>query len=188
MHHPDQAKPTLEQMLQQIFWNTSIPFPFPNMSLSLHTDNSILLSLIHNAFSDALITVFSYLFFQYLNNKAHTAAVSEVHDERESRDWGNSSSRVWLHIKQEVLGRTNRLLSFDTTRTAQKMTVPTILRCRGNVFTELLPSNDRGIHGRTNIHESNNYSIITSIRCRGNVFTEPLPSNGSMDTLCKVFA
>jgi hypothetical protein len=45
--------------------------------------------------------------------------------------------------EQEVLGRTNCLLSFDTTRTAQKMTHPTLLRCRGNVFTEPLPSNLR---------------------------------------------
>jgi hypothetical protein len=44
----------------------------------------------------------------------------------------------------QVLGRTNRLLSFDTTRAAQKTTRPTILRYRGNVFTEPLPSNDRG--------------------------------------------
>jgi hypothetical protein len=32
------------------------------------------------------------------------------------------------------------------TRITQKMTPPTIRRCRGNVFTELLPINDRGIH------------------------------------------
>jgi hypothetical protein len=50
--------------------------------------------------------------------------------------------------KKGVLGRTN-LLSSDTTRTAQKTTPPTILRCRGNVFTELLPSNERGIHRPT---------------------------------------
>jgi hypothetical protein len=42
--------------------------------------------------------------------------------------------------------RTIRLLSFDATGIAQKTAPPTILRCRGNVFTELLPSNDRGIH------------------------------------------
>jgi hypothetical protein len=47
--------------------------------------------------------------------------------------------------KQEVLGRTNRLLSYETTRTPKKTTPPTILRCCGNVFTELLPSNDKGI-------------------------------------------
>jgi hypothetical protein len=39
---------------------------------------------------------------------------------------------------QGVLVRTNRLLSFDTTP-------QTILHRIGNVFTELLPSNDSGI-------------------------------------------
>jgi hypothetical protein len=46
-------------------------------------------------------------------------------------------------LKQEVLERTDSLLSFDTTWTAQKTVSQTILRCRGNVFTEPLPSNDR---------------------------------------------
>jgi hypothetical protein len=36
------------------------------------------------------------------------------------------------------------VLSFDTTRTAYK-----ILCCRGNVFTEPLPSNYKGIHIET---------------------------------------
>jgi hypothetical protein len=36
--------------------------------------------------------------------------------------------------------------SSDTIWTAQKMTPRTILRCRGKVFNELLPSNDRAIH------------------------------------------
>jgi hypothetical protein len=39
-------------------------------------------------------------------------------------------------ILQEVLVRTNRLLSFDTTWTEWKMTPPTNLRCSGDVFTE----------------------------------------------------
>jgi hypothetical protein len=48
--------------------------------------------------------------------------------------------------KQEVLGRTNHLLSSDTIRTAQKTTPPTIIRCSGNVSTKQLSSDDRGIH------------------------------------------
>jgi hypothetical protein len=45
-------------------------------------------------------------------------------------------------------------LSFDTTRTAQKTTRPTILLCSvyslpREVFTDPLPSNDRGIHIQT---------------------------------------
>jgi hypothetical protein len=47
---------------------------------------------------------------------------------------------------QEVLGRTNRQLSFYTTMDAHITTSPRILRCRGKVFTELLPINDSGIH------------------------------------------
>jgi hypothetical protein len=53
---------------------------------------------------------------------------------------------------QEVLVRTNCLLSFDTTWTSWKVTHPRILHCRGNVFTEPLPSNDRGIHIQTYRH------------------------------------
>jgi hypothetical protein len=60
--------------------------------------------------------------------------------------------------------------------------------CCGNVFTELLPSNNRGIHKHAHSFsshvtenaendESNNYSIAACIYCNGNVFTEPLPSN-----------
>jgi hypothetical protein len=51
--------------------------------------------------------------------------------------------------QQEVLGRINRPLSFDTTQTAQKMTPPTIIRCHGNVFTESLAGNDRRLHIQT---------------------------------------
>jgi hypothetical protein len=51
--------------------------------------------------------------------------------------------------EQEILGRINRLLSFATRWTTQKTTHSTILRRRGNVFTELLPSNDSGIHRQT---------------------------------------
>jgi hypothetical protein len=53
--------------------------------------------------------------------------------------------------KQEVLGRTNLLLSFDTTRTAYKMTRPTTLLLRVFIaavtfLTEPLRSN---VHMRT---------------------------------------
>jgi hypothetical protein len=49
---------------------------------------------------------------------------------------------------EKVLGITNRLLSFDTTLAAWKATGPKTLlllciRCRGNVFTEPLPSKNR---------------------------------------------
>jgi hypothetical protein len=82
--------------------------------------------------------------------------------------------------EQEVLRRTNRLHSFDKTWTAQKTTPPTILQSLRNVFTELLPSNDREIHTQT--QASKNSSVVACIRCSGNVFTEPLPSNERMDT------
>jgi hypothetical protein len=47
----------------------------------------------------------------------------------------------------------------------KKTMPPAILRCPGNVFTELLPSNDRGIF--TEPLPTNDKDI----------FTEPLPSN-----------
>jgi hypothetical protein len=83
--------------------------------------------------------------------------------------------------------KTNRLLSFDTTRTAQKTTPPTILRVRRNVFTELLPVNDRGLHRQTHRHKHGNPSTVWGIRRRGNVFTEPLPSNERMAILYQDF-
>jgi hypothetical protein len=56
--------------------------------------------------------------------------------------FGNHGSKK--SVKQEILGRTSSLLTFDTTRTAYKTTPPTILCCHGNVFTEFLPSSDGG--------------------------------------------
>jgi hypothetical protein len=50
---------------------------------------------------------------------------------------------------QEVLGRTNSLLSFRTTWLPLKPTPPIIFRFHGHVFTESLPSNDMGIHRHT---------------------------------------
>jgi hypothetical protein len=52
-------------------------------------------------------------------------------------------------FKQEFLGRTNRLLSFDMTWTAYKTTPPITLRFREQVFNELLCSNDRGLYRQT---------------------------------------
>jgi hypothetical protein len=54
--------------------------------------------------------------------------------------------------KQDILWRTNRLLSFDMLWTTYKMTPPKILLCRRNVFTELLPSNGKGKHRPTHRH------------------------------------
>jgi hypothetical protein len=48
--------------------------------------------------------------------------------------------------KQKVVGRTHGLLSFNTTWTKYRTTSPKFIRCRGNVFTELLLSNDREVH------------------------------------------
>jgi hypothetical protein len=71
-----------------------------------------------------------------------------------------------MKIIREVLGRTNRLLSFDTW-TAQKTTRRTIFllgvySLHSSGLTESLPSNDKGI------------------------FTEPLPSNDKVinTTIC----
>jgi hypothetical protein len=43
------------------------------------------------------------------------------------------------------MGITNRLRSYDSTLTALKSMLPTILRCRRNVLTDVLPSNDKRI-------------------------------------------
>jgi hypothetical protein len=104
--------------------------------------------------------------------------------------FSNASKR---QLEQEVLEITNRLLSFDTTRTVQK-TPPTILRCRGNVFTELLPSNDRGIHRQTHRLSFDKtrtvqkmrrptISIDACIRCGKNVFTKSLNTTERTGTL-----
>jgi hypothetical protein len=77
----------------------------------------------------------------------------------------------------EDLGRPKLLLSFDTIWTAKKTTPVTIVPCRVNVFTEPLPSNDRGIYTDKQTHSSNNSYIVARILCGGNVFTKPLPSN-----------
>jgi hypothetical protein len=87
-----------------------------------------------------------------------------------------------VKTKLEVLGRTTRLLSFDTIRASKKETPPTILRCHGNAFTEPLPSNDRMIHRETNrisfiLTDRRETTPPTILRCRGNVFAKPLPSN-----------
>jgi hypothetical protein len=88
----------------------------------------------------------------------------------------------WFHNKQEGLGRNTRLLSFDTTTSP-----PEISRCRGNVFTELSPSNVRWIHRHPQTllwhdtdlteNDSSNSSCFLCIHYRCNVFTELLPSN-----------
>jgi hypothetical protein len=83
--------------------------------------------------------------------------------------------------EREILGRTNRLLCFDATRTAYKTTPPTI-HCCGNIYTKLLPNNDRGIHTQTHRHASNNSFVVARI------LTGPLPSNDRRDTVYRAFA
>jgi hypothetical protein len=51
----------------------------------------------------------------------------------------------WKDNTTKSSGKLIAYLPFKKTRTAYK-TPPPILRCRGNVFTKPLPSNDRGIH------------------------------------------
>jgi hypothetical protein len=89
----------------------------------------------------------------------------------------------------EVVGRTNRLISFDTTGTTLKTTPPTILRCRGNVFTEPSLCNDRGLHRQTyrlslirhgphRKRRIKQFFLVSCNRCHENAYTKPLPSNG----------
>jgi hypothetical protein len=53
---------------------------------------------------------------------------------------------VSVNIKnRNAVERTDRLLSFHTTRTQKKMTPLTIFCCRENVLTKPLPSSDRKV-------------------------------------------
>jgi hypothetical protein len=81
-------------------------------------------------------------------------------------------TRFQLGYKQEVLGRTNRLLSLirQGRRVQQFFYCCVCIRYRGDVSTEPLPSNDRGF--LTDPLPSNDMWI----------FTEPLSSNDKGDT------
>jgi hypothetical protein len=104
---------------------------------------------------------------------------------------------MWRYNKK-VLGRTNHILSFNTTQTTQKMKLPTIICCRGNIFTELLPSNNREIHRTSDSplirhgHHRKWYvqhsSFAACICCQSNVFTVLLPSTEMRDMLYQTFA
>jgi hypothetical protein len=98
-------------------------------------------------------------------------------------DWQIISQKTRVHIspvetesKQEVLGRTNRLLSMIRhgqhwkRRIRQSFYCCVCIRYHGNVSTEPLPSNDRGIFTEPSL--SNDKGI----------FTEPLPSNDMGET------
>jgi hypothetical protein len=97
------------------------------------------------------------------------------------------NQRKLISIKKQKILVTNHLVSFDTIRTAQKTTLPNILRCRRDVFTELLHIND-GEYRDRHTYTPNNSSIVACIRYRGNVFTEPLPRNERRDILYRAFA
>jgi hypothetical protein len=103
---------------------------------------------------------------------------------------GNNRSVIWIHIAchwsnlkiffklshmdtnmTRSLVRTNCLLSFDTTRTAQKTTLHSQTHsCSFNATRTV----EKCV--------SNNLSIVVCIRCHGNVSTEPLPRNDKGDT------
>jgi hypothetical protein len=101
-----------------------------------------------------------------------------------------------IKIKQKVLGKTNRLLPFDTTWSAPKITQPKILRCRGNAFIELLLLNnkeDTQTEPQAQISNSSStlptfFDAETCLRNRylamigGIHFTESLPCNDRRDT------
>jgi hypothetical protein len=72
---------------------------------------------------------------------------------------------------------------------------PTIRRCRRNVFTEMLPSNDKGIHRETHRYTRPSVPLLLPVfvaagtclprHClatKGVHFTEPLFSSGRRDT------
>jgi hypothetical protein len=97
-----------------------------------------------------LSLTFSYMCtYTRTHAHAHTISLSLSH----------SHTHTNTHIRQEVLGRTNLLTSLIRHGPYYKWRVQQFsyccvrIRCRGNVSTELLPGNDKGIS------------------------TEPLPSN-----------
>jgi hypothetical protein len=103
-------------------------------------------------------------------------------------------SLVEFYIKKQALGRINRLLSFDTTWIAYKTTPPTVFLCRGNIFTESLPSNDRVIHRLTNRHTRPTTILLFCVfvaagtclpsrwlAIKEGYFTEPWPSSDRSD-------
>jgi hypothetical protein len=62
-----------------------------------------------------------------------------------------------------------------------------MFRCRGNVFIELLPSNDKGdaeTYKRTSPEFLTSFCVI----CRGNVFSMQWTSSAKRDTMCRAFA
>jgi hypothetical protein len=100
----------------------------------------------------------------------------------------------WLPLKNlQVLGRTNRLLSFDTKRTAQKVTPPIIFIAAGMFLpscylatigghTErpiVSPSIRHRPHRKSRIQQFF-YCCVYSFR--RHVFTDPLPSKDRGDT------
>jgi hypothetical protein len=93
-----------------------------------------------------------------------------------------------VYLAQDVLGRTNRLLSLTRRGPHWKRRVQQFLYCyvciryRGNVSTEPLPSNDKGI--LTEPFRSNDNGILTEPLPNNDngILTEPLPSNNKGDT------
>jgi hypothetical protein len=72
--------------------------------------------------------------------------------------------------EQELLGRTNCLRSFDTTLTAEKITLQKIFVAAGMSLLSCYLATIKGYFS--------NSSIVASIRCNGNVFAKLLPSDG----------
>jgi hypothetical protein len=86
---------------------------------------------------------------QWLTARGHDAACSEPVIEMKGA--GGKSEGSFEKIKQEVLGRTNRLLSLIRHRRVQQFFYSCCrIRYCGNVSTEPLPSNDTGIFTETN--------------------------------------
>jgi hypothetical protein len=82
----------------------------------------------------------------YLRNVGEHPGLNSGIENKKNNKTRLSIRRRQMMREQEVLGRTNRLLSFETTRTAQKVTPPTILLLL-RVFSS--PSNDMWMHIQT---------------------------------------
>jgi hypothetical protein len=91
-------------------------------------------------------------------------------------------------MKKVFLGRTNRLLSLirygpHLRRRVQQFFFRCVcIRCRSNVSTEPLPSNDKGIFTKPLLSNDKGISTDPLPGNHKETFTEPLPSNDREDT------
>jgi hypothetical protein len=98
--------------------------------------------------------------------------VTSHHDKHILDFYALKIDSTWIYLcpKQELLGRIKRLLSFDTSRTAQKKTPPTNHLFSGNTFTVPLPGIVKGYTYRPSdspliLHEPHRSQSVQQFFC-----------------------